>query len=185
MDILEATIVDANSSISEQQTEELYRQVFPRVALFVSKMGGSLDDAKDIFHDALIINLENSTQKRLEIHISEEAYILGISKHLWNRKYTRDLTIVSLNDIEKTISIPDDYFPSFEEKRLLRFLEYAGKRCMNLLRTFYYEQVPMKRLAHKLGYTNEHSASVQKYKCLEKVREAVKEKSLTYDDFVE
>ena len=32
---------------------------------------------------------------------------------------------------------------------------------------------------------NTVTASVQKYKCLEKVRNTVKEKSLTYDDFTE
>jgi hypothetical protein len=36
-----------------------------------------------------------------------------------------------------------------------------------------------------MGFANEHSASAQKYKCLEKVREIVKQKSLTYEDFVE
>jgi hypothetical protein len=43
----------------------------------------------------------------------------------------------------------------------------------------------MKKLMKNLGYLNEHSASVQKYKCLEKIRNIVKEKSLTYDDFTE
>jgi hypothetical protein len=185
MDIVETVIIGVNTTTQEKQIEEIYKQVFPRVAAFVNKMGGSLDDAKDLFHDAMIIYLENRSQKRLEIHTSEEAYILGISKHLWIRKYNLSRNTVSLSEMENSISIPDDYFPSIQDKRLLRFLEYAGKRCMNLLRAFYYEQVPMKKLINKLGYANEHTASVQKYKCLEKVREVVKEKSLTYDDFVE
>lgn len=185
MDIFETIIAGTNTTTRKKQIEETYKRVFPRVAVFVNKMGGSLDDAKDIFHDALVIYLEKKSQKRLEIHTSEEVYILGISKHLWIHKYNADQTTVSLSEMENNISIPDDYFPSVQDKRLLRFLEYTGKRCLNLLRAFYYEQLPMKKMINKLGYSNEHSASVQKYKCLEKVREAIKEKSLTYDDFVE
>ena len=71
------------------------------------------------------------------------------------------------------------------EKRLLRFLEVAGKKCMDLLRAAYYKNQDMKKLAIALGYSNEHSVSVQKYKCIERVRKSIKERSLSYEDFME
>jgi hypothetical protein len=43
----------------------------------------------------------------------------------------------------------------------------------------------MKELADLFGYAGERSATVQKYKCIEKVRETVKEQSLAYEDFIE
>ncbi len=90
-----------------------------------------------------------------------------------------------MSQMEKEISIPDDYFPTAANNRLLRILESAGKKCMELLRAFYYQNVSVKKLIGSLGYTNEHSVSVQKYKCLEKIRNTVKEKSLHYEDFIE
>jgi hypothetical protein len=36
----------------------VYEESFPSVAAFVAKMGGSLEDAKDIFHDAMVIFFE-------------------------------------------------------------------------------------------------------------------------------
>jgi hypothetical protein len=87
--------------------------------------------------------------------------------------------------MEREISIPDDYFPSLQEKRLLRILETAGKKCMELLHAFYYRQDKVKEIAVSLGYANDHSLSVQKYKCLDKVRNIIKEKSLSYEDFIE
>ena len=71
--------------------------------------------------------------------------------------------------MEAEIVIPDDYFPTTNNKRLLNFLKIAGKRCLDLLRAFYFQQLPIKEIAGNLGYSNEHSVSVQKYKCLEKL----------------
>jgi hypothetical protein len=41
----------------------------------------------------------------------------------------------------------------------------------------------MKQIAQRFGLSGERSAAVQKHKCLEKVRNTVKEKALTYEDF--
>lgn len=179
-------IADIEITTSENyEMEEVYEQVFPAVAKLVGSAGGSFDDAKDIFHDALVIFLERNSQNPVSVIKSDKAYIIGISKHLWIRKSQKDSHWISLNSMENEIVIPDDYFPTTNNKRLLNFLKIAGKRCLDLLRAFYFQQLPIKAIVSNLGYSNEHSVSVQKYKCLEKVRNTVKEKSLIYDDFTE
>ena len=179
-------IDDVVITISENyEVAEIYEQVFPAVAKFISSVGGSFDDARDIFHDAMVIFMERDTQDPVSVIKSDKAYILGISKHLWIRKYKKDSYKTPLSSMENEIVIPDDYFPTASNKRLLNFLKIAGKRCLDLLRAFYFQQLPIKEIVRDLGYSNEHSVSVQKYKCLEKVRNTVKEKSLTYDDFTE
>jgi hypothetical protein len=40
-------------------------------------------------------------------------------------------------------------------------------------------------IAGRFGFSGERSATVQKFKCLEKVRDTIKSKSLSYEDFVE
>ncbi|MCX2679003.1 sigma-70 family RNA polymerase sigma factor [Galbibacter sp. EGI 63066] len=162
---------------------ETYEAAFPKVARFVKKMGGSLDDAKDIFHDAIIVYYELRTKKANKIHTSEVAYILGIAKHMWIRKYNRQRNHISLSLIENQISIPEDYYLGVQDKKLFSLLNLTGKKCMELLRTFYFKKTSLEELITVLGYPNKHAASVQKYKCLEKVRNFVKEKTLSYDDF--
>ena len=179
-------IDDTTITISgNYEMEEIYEQVFPAVAKLVSSTGGSFDDAKDIFHDALVIFLERDSQNPVSVIKSDKAYILGISKHLWIKKNQENSHRISLSSTENKIIIPDDYFPTTNNKQLLNFLKIAGKRCLDLLRAFYFQQLQIKEIANNLGYSNEHSVSVQKYKCLEKVRNTVKEKSLIYDDFTE
>lgn len=162
-----------------QDLPGLYEETFPAVASFVAKMGGTLEDAKDIFHDAFVIYFEK--------HISPDnpgAYILGIAKHLWIRKYNRDKHRVSLNDLERTITVPDEESLPVSQ-RLIRLIEISGKKCLELLQAFYYEKLSPERIANTFNYSTAHSATVQKFKCLEKVRNAVKQKSLGYEDFVE
>jgi DNA-directed RNA polymerase specialized sigma24 family protein len=167
------------------EVAEIYEQVFPAVAKFIGSKGGSFEDAKDIFQDALVIFIEKKTENPEYIIQSNRGYIVGISKHLWFRKCQKDPHSISLNSIETEVEIPDDYFPATNNTQLLDFLKIAGKRCLDLLRAFYFQRLPIKEIVRDLDYSHEHSVSVQKYKCLEKVRKTVKEKSLTYDDFTE
>ena len=162
--------------------EGLYENTFPAVARFVSARKGSLQEAKDIFHDALVVYYEKTLGENFEI-ISDEAYILGIAKHLWIRKYRSDKKHVSMNQTELLINIPDDFYHEVKSAKLVNLLERAGKKCMELLSAFYYNKFSMADLSNNFGFSSERSATVQKFKCLEKVRDIVKEKSLNYEDF--
>lgn len=164
--------------------EALYEQAFQAVARFVSSRKGTLSDAFDIFHDALVI-FQEKTETGFRPATSPEAYVLGIAKHLWLHRFSKERLSVSLDDAEKDIALPEDYFPKVNDIRLLRFLEAAGKRCLELLHAFYYGRQPMDNIAGSMGFSTARSATVQKYKCIEKVRNTIKEKSLQYEDFLE
>ncbi len=162
---------------------DLYQRVFPAVARYVSRRGGSLEQAQDIFQDALIIYYERITAAADPLE-QEEAYLLGIARHRWARACRRTGPEVPLDD-----SVGEDWVEEDESlpssQKLLRLLTVAGKKCMDLLRAFYYDQLPLSEVAHAFGYAGVRSATVQKYKCLEKVRTTVQKKSMTYEDFLE
>lgn len=178
-------IATASEAERDRLFEELYITAFPSVAKFVRKMNGSLDDASDLFQDAIVIYYEKSGDADFILYTSPEAYILGITKHLWIRKYKHDYRRVSLDGMEASISIPDDFDPEVDSAHLLKLLAATGKKCMELLQAFYYEKISMKILAARFGFGTERSATVQKYKCIEKIRDTIKEKSISYEDFIE
>ncbi|KAA2244553.1 RNA polymerase sigma factor [Chitinophaga agrisoli] len=153
----------------------LYRDTFPQVARVVQQLGGDLETAKDLFHDALIIYLEK--QQQLNVRTSVPAYLIGITKILWFRKFRNDSRQRPLDDVADDISIPEDFYtpPPEKNRTLLQHLQVAGKKCMQLLQAFYYRQLSMQEVAETFGYKSTHSATVQKYKCLEKVREQIKQ----------
>ena len=65
----------------------LYKSAFPSVARYISKMGGTFDEAKDIFQDALVIYYEKVTNAAVSINSNEKDYLTAISKNLWLRNF--------------------------------------------------------------------------------------------------
>lgn len=161
---------------NQKLLERLYLSAFPPVARIVAQLGGDLDSAKDIFHDALIIYMEKQRQHLLTIKVTPEAYLTGIARILWIRKFKNDSRNVSLSGSEEEFSVPEDFY--LTEKAishdLLAYMESTGKKCLELLQAFYYEQRSMQEIADKFNYKTRHSATVQKHKCLERIREQIK-----------
>lgn len=94
--------------VDETSIVQLYKQSFLKAAAIVQKMGGDLEMAKDIFHDAMIIYLEKRKHGSLQIK-SPEAYLLGIVKILWLKKYGREKHI-QLDDFEKAITVSEELY---------------------------------------------------------------------------
>src|ERR1700712_699996 len=95
-----------NTKQSREQTfTALYQKAFPAVARYVAKMGGSFEQAKDVFQDALVIYYEKQLTQNITLQSSERAYLLGIAKHLWLKTYRDGAGSISLdliNAIEQT-----------------------------------------------------------------------------------
>ena len=157
----------------------LYKKAFPAVAHYVNRMGGTFDEAQDVFQDALVIYYEKVQAS--SICVSEKAYLLGIAKHLWSQAYKANSKNQPLEDTD--MQAEQDEQPS--TGKLMHYLETAGQKCMELLKAYYYDHLPVGDVATLFGYTGIRSATVAKYKCLEKVRDKVKQNSLSYADFVE
>ncbi|MEM6845025.1 MAG: sigma-70 family RNA polymerase sigma factor [Bacteroidota bacterium] len=173
-------------SVTSSATEEtlftqLYLQAFPAVARFISRNSGSLEEAQDIFQEALLVYYEKVVIDGFEPNSSHRSYILGIARNLWLKVQEKSIKMESTGNLDLSETLVSQ--PVSE--KLLLFLQQAGKKCMDLLQSFYYERLSMKELSARFGFRSERSATVQKYKCLEKVREQVKAKSLTYEDFLD
>lgn len=190
--MLELTTARNPANQREGQIFALYKSTFPAVAKFVSKRGGTFEQAKDIFQDALVIWYEKAemvcedTGHGIQQNAgkAEKAYLFGIAKNLWYRNFAKEARIIPLDPHlqDKVEEQPDE---PLSTNKLLNLLESSGKKCLDLLKSFYYDKLSMAEVAAGFGFRSVHSASVQKYKCLEKVRETVKEKSLCYEDFLE
>ena|SRR5690606_33626395 len=170
---------------TDQKREEiwliLYEEVFPSVATFVAKNGGNLDEAKDVFQDALISFYERQSESEIS---DVNAYIYGASRFLWYKRFG-DINKFNHEEMASDIVVTAIDEPTPSEKTILVSLEFAGKKCLELLKSFYYDKLSMSAIATKFGFNSERSATVQKFKCLEKVREGVKQKNMIYEDFLE
>jgi DNA-directed RNA polymerase specialized sigma24 family protein len=180
---MEATILQDAALEREELFTGLYKRVFPAAAKYIARRGGSFDDAKDIFQDAVAVYYEMACAAEDGIHTTPQAYIMGIVKHLWNKKYREDSRQSPLDEHLNELSGEGEQ--TLLLGKISSLMEAAGGKCMELLKAFYYDHLPVKKLSEAFGYGSERSATVQKYKCLEKLRTEVKQKHLSYADFIE
>ncbi|RFS26919.1 sigma-70 family RNA polymerase sigma factor [Chitinophaga silvatica] len=157
-----------------KQLEELYRLTMPQVARLVARLNGRPDTARDILHDAIIIYLEKQQNNTLPELKAASAYIIGIARVLCVRQFKQQISSIPLEWASEQV-IPEDYFEPPPEQPVMEYLKTAGKKCMDLLKAFYYESRSISDITSIFHFRTLHSASVQKYKCLEKVRNHIKQ----------
>ena len=160
---------------------ECYEEVFPKVAKYIRRKGGDLEQAKEIFQEALVLYYEKLVRYDFDPEVGDKAYLMGMVKKRWLKHLDK---FKSMEDLER-IEVVEDQTRQPLKHLLLGYLKQSGERCMELLQSFYYEKLTMRQVANRFGYASERSATVQKYKCLEKVRNEVKQRSLNYEDFFE
>ncbi|HTJ14858.1 MAG TPA: sigma factor [Dinghuibacter sp.] len=141
-----------------QELEALYTAAFPKVAAMVRRYGGDLETARDVFHEAMLVLMEAEEPR------SAEAYLMGIARNLLRRQ-TRQIPMADL---------PEDVTEAPVQTAPMAIWSYVRGRCLDLLKAFYDRGDTMERIAFTYGYSSAHSATVQKYKCIEKLREQLK-----------
>src|ERR1700761_8108685 len=149
----------ANSKSDNLQRQELfaelYKKAFPVAAKYVSRMGGTFDEARDVFQDTLVIYYEKVITAN--IPDNENAYLVGTAKHLWLKRYRENIQHTKLDNVNAT---QPHEITAINNDRLMHFLETAGKKCMELLTGFYYDQLSLTTIADKFGYSGVRSATV-------------------------
>jgi DNA-directed RNA polymerase specialized sigma24 family protein len=181
METIEPATLPEND-VDRQLFSQLYEDAFPPVARSVSKMGGSFAEAREIFHDAIIAWYEKEKAGKIPPHVSPVAYLVGIAKHFYLKKFHIGRSGISLDE---NFEVADETLAGTDDKRLLKLLQQSGKACLDLLQAFYYDKLTAESLAATFKFGSPRSATVQKYKCLEKVRNVVKQNALCYEDFLE
>lgn len=158
---------------------ELYRDAFPAVRRHVRRRGGTDPDAQDVFQDALVVLFERAVNNRLVLTASASSYLLGVARNLWRREVERrsqrPLAALAAEHEQAAAEIPADPLAETADPPAVRdYVERLGEKCKAILLSFYYFQEPLEQIAGALGYGSVRSATVQKFKCLERLRKAVR-----------
>jgi RNA polymerase sigma factor (sigma-70 family) len=167
----------------EQETfNSLYEKEFPAVVRHVLSNSGTYDEARDLFQDALVVLVEIAKDKRLTINKHGiEKYLFEIARRLWYNQLRRKKATKELNDNTLVIGGMEVEIEFYTEPDkygdILIEIDKLGSRCKELLYHFYYLNRDWKTITEELGYISEGSARNQKYKCLEKIRKNLNNKS--------
>ena len=136
-------------------------------------MGAPKSIVEDIFQEVLVVLFQKSREKEFELTSSLNTYLTSIAKYKFY-EFTRNQ--------KATTTLDDSEFESLEEESnepLLLLIEKKvselGERCKEVLISFYYKKWSMTQIADVLGFSSPKNAKNQKYKCLERLRNDVKQ----------
>lgn len=160
----------------ERALAQLYRRAFPLVRRHVCQQGGSAQDAQDVFQDALVVLYEQAVGGKLVLTASASTYLLGIGRHLWHheqRRRARHPHEALPDTLAHLATEPPT--PAEPTVAVLDYVEQLGEKCKSILLAFYYFQQPLAQIAEIHHYRSVRSATVQKFKCLERLRHSVRQ----------
>jgi RNA polymerase sigma factor (sigma-70 family) len=158
----------------EKTLEYLYARTYPVVLHYVKERQGREEDAQDLLQDAIILFFEKVVHDRLVLTAAPTTYLVAICKNRWRQEREKRSRQVPLADGHPggTTETPE---PDTHEAtaHLLDYVNQLGEKCRDILVQFYYFGQQLEQIAADHGYRTIRSATVQKFKCLERLRKAV------------
>ena len=171
----------------------IYKQYFYKVNAFVKKNSGDEDDVNDVFQEAIIIIYRKLKENDLLFeNRSFEVYLFSVCRFLWLKELEkRRLDKIKINDsLTFQDEIYDDDLVAVVEKNE-RFLLYQkhfrniSSDCQKILQLFF-DKVPIKQIAHIMGFKSEKYVKTRKFKCkellIERIKQDVEYKKIFEDD---
>lgn len=146
---------------------------YPVIKNYIVRNNGKVDDAKDIYQDAIIILYKKVLQNDFLLSSSISTYIYGIAKNLWLKRLNKQ-QVVSNFDLANIETIPneEENKENFEInlENVQKAVDKIGDPCKTLLQLFYFQKKTMEEIASRLKYNNPNTAKQQKYKCIIRLR---------------
>jgi RNA polymerase sigma factor (sigma-70 family) len=165
----------------EKALSLLYQKNYPAVERYIIENSGSADDARDVYQEAFIAawrNIRTGKFEPVNAH-SIDGYLYQVSKFKWIdqlRKQKRN-PVVNLDPDADDWLADNDQGPQEDSqiKEIQKHFDKLGTACRDMLTRFYYLRQNIRTIATELGYT-EPTAKNNKYRCLQKLRELIKNK---------
>lgn len=160
----------------DKALQVLYKN-FPAFKNSFVKSGGNVDDAQDIFQEALLIVVNKiKNDQHFNLSCTINTFLFGVCKNLGNeffRHKGKESKLFIDKDVEQGFEseIINDFKSNEEKYKELDDLLFSiGEKCMRILKLFYVSKLNMKEVAEELNFKSETSAKTQKYKCIEKAK---------------
>ena len=143
----------------EKVLRAIYQNYAGRISHYILQKGGSPEDAKDVFQDALMIILEKVQSPDFKLTSSFYTYLFGVNKLLWynlsRKKSRKDVTMPDDNTLKDRYDIEQELI-NRELDNVYRYnFSKLGQLCQQLLSLFF-ERKTMTEIAQQLDLKNEH-----------------------------
>jgi RNA polymerase sigma factor (sigma-70 family) len=156
----------------------VYEKYYPVVRKMIIDNSGSTDEAKDIFQETILILIKNIQKEDFTLTSSLQTYIYSISRNLWLKKIRNDKRSIvfadDLNNYSELKEEEDEKFHIETHKYVEWLISNIPVHCQVIVKYIYFLKYSIETVAGKMGYSNLHTASNMKYKCLKQMKEMTK-----------
>jgi RNA polymerase sigma factor (sigma-70 family) len=155
--------------------ESIYRENYSAIQSFVLNNNGSVDEARDIFQEAMIVLYEKSRLPTFSLNCQIRTYLYSVCRRLWLKRLQQIGKFTSqLESLEEIIPVEEELEDHEKKNDDFILMEHAmakiGEPCKSLLDAYYMQKKNMQDIASEFGYTNADNAKTQKYKCLVRLK---------------
>lgn len=160
----------------KQAIEHIYKDNYNTIQAFILNNSGDIDDARDIFQEAMIVLFEKAQSPDFELTSQIKTYVYSVCRRLWLKRLHQMQRYNNgyLDKLEETVPVEEDLEQHEKKDADFTLMETAmskiGEPCKSLLDAYYIQKKHMQEIAAEFGYTNADNAKTQKYKCLMRLK---------------
>ncbi len=159
----------------------MYKDYFPLILALIEKNSGTFQDAEDIFQDGLVALYLRCRESELVLNCSLRSYFYSICRNLWLQRLERKHRLVFqpdllVNENEEIYNTKESFTREQKLARhrvFWRHFKTLPEDCQNIL-LMYFDKIPFREVAEKLGFSDENYAKVRKYLCKKLLLKRVK-----------
>lgn len=160
---------------NEIDYKSVYTSCFPMIRSMIFKNSGSIDDARDIFQDAIIVLFQNSSREKFELNVGTCTYLYSIARNKW-LKHIRDhgkkTGLDGTDELADENMLVDDDEQKQRQRLLIKHLGNMGEKCQNIVK-LYFEGIPGEQIAKDLGFSSYEYYRVAKNRCIESLKKLI------------
>jgi len=155
--------------------ETIYRENYTMIQSFILNNSGSVDEARDIFQEAMMVLYEKSKDTTFSLNCKIKTYIYSVSRRLWLKRLQQlNRYSAQVDGIAEVVPVEEEIGEHEKRNEDFVLMEHAlgkiGEPCKSLLDAYYLKKKSMQDIAEEFGYTNADNAKTQKYKCLVRLK---------------
>jgi len=157
----------------------LYKSCLPKIKSLVSKLGGNMDDAKDVFQDGVVIMYRKiKLGDFLELE-NPDAFLYTICRNIWLNKMKKDSKMMHVERMPDRVDDQADIQRQWDmkerEAQLMGVFEKLGDKCARLLRFVYIKQLKPEVIALELEMASTDVVKTAKNRCKNKLQDLIQE----------
>ncbi len=162
-----------DSSVNKEiDYKAIYTSCYPMIKNMVLKNSGSIDDAKDLFQDSILILFQNTGKESFQLNVGVCTYLYSIARNIWLKQIRNHGRTIGINDSHdlNEESTPFENNEKMQKQRLLiKHLNNLGDKCQNILKLFF-EGKPGEEIAKELEFSTYEYYRLAKNRCTENLK---------------